>query len=104
MNPWTHEPVPFGRTPASPDVPVIVYGTSWCGHTMLVRRYLERAGVPYRYIDTEAHPEVRAQLRWWAGGSVRHPTVYIGGEVLVAPDLDELDWALSRSGLQPWAS
>jgi mycoredoxin len=101
MIPWSRDIMPFGRVRASSDAPVIVYGTSWCGHTMLVRRYLERAGVHYRYIDTEAHPEVRAQLRWWTGGSVRHPTVYIDGEVLVAPDLDELGWALSRSGLQP---
>src|SRR5579875_3862157 len=100
MNPWTRGITPFGRVYDPPEVPVIVYGTTWCAQTMLVRRYLERAGVPYRFVDIDAHPEARAQLGWWSGGTVQHPTVYVGGEVLVEPDLDELDWALSRSGLQ----
>lgn len=29
-----------------------------------------------------------------------HPTVYVGGEVLIEPSISELSWALSRSGLR----
>jgi mycoredoxin len=90
---------PYGLRAAPPAIPVIVYGTRWCAATQMVRRYLDRMGVPYRYVDLDAEPAAKAQLRWWTGGSVSHPTVYIGGEVLVEPTLGELQWALSRGGV-----
>ncbi|MER3522459.1 MAG: NrdH-redoxin [Acidimicrobiia bacterium] len=80
-------------------VPVVVYGTRWCAHSQWVRRYLERLGIPYRYVDLEEHPEAVAQLRWWTGGYASHPTVYVGGEVLVEPSLAELERSLRRRGL-----
>jgi mycoredoxin len=55
--------------------------------------------VPYRYVDLDAEPAAKAQLRWWTGGSVSHPTVYIGGEILVEPTPGELQWILSRGGV-----
>jgi len=79
--------------------PVVVYGTGWCAQTQIVRRYLDRLGVTYRYVDLERHPEAVAQLRWWTGGYASHPTVYVAGEVLVEPTLAELERALWRRGL-----
>ena len=89
----------YGRHRAEPDVPLVVYGTRWCGATQLLRRHLERAGVPYRYVDLEQDPEAVNQLRWWTGGSASHPTVYVNGEILVEPTVGELDGGLMRSGL-----
>ena len=89
----------YGRHRAEPDVPLVVYGTRWCGATQLLRRELERAGVPYRYVDLEQDPEAVNQLRWWTGGSASHPTVYVNGEILVEPTVGELDGGLMRSGL-----
>ena len=91
---------PFGRVSTPPAIPVVVYGTSWCAQSQMVRRYLDRLGVPYEYVDLEGNPRAAARLAWLTGGSARHPTVYIGGELLVEPSLGELDWALSRSGLR----
>jgi mycoredoxin len=88
---------PFGYAPAA-VAEVVVYGSRWCGVTMMVRRHLDRAGVPYRFVDWDAHPEVRGQLEWLAGGRLASPTVTVGGQVLVQPSLRELDWALSRAG------
>jgi mycoredoxin len=65
----------------------------------MVRRYLDRMGIPYRYVDMDADPGAAQQVRWWTGGDASHPTVYIGGEVLVEPTLGELEWALSRAGV-----
>jgi mycoredoxin len=48
----------------------------------------------------EADPHAAPQLHWWTGGYVSHPTVYIGGEVLVDLTLRELDWALTHSNLR----
>jgi mycoredoxin len=91
---------PYGRRLAPPRIPTVVYGTSWCAATQIVRRSLERLGVPYDYVDLDLHPEASRQLRWLTGGEVRHPTVYIGGELLVEPTLGELQWALSRGGFR----
>jgi mycoredoxin len=66
----------------------------------MVRRYLERLGVPYEYVDLERDPEAVRQLRWLTGARQVIPTVYIGGELLVEPTIRELSWALSRSGLR----
>jgi mycoredoxin len=88
----------YGRHRATPDVPIVVYGTRWCGATQLVRRHLERLGVPYRYIDLEQDPDAVNQLRWWTGGSASHPTVYVNGEVLVEPSIAEVTGALTRNG------
>lgn len=90
---------PYRRFPQPVDIPVIVFGTSWCGQTMMIRRTLERLGIPYRYVDLDRDPHAAAQLRWWTGGYASHPTVYINGEILVEPSISELQWALSRSGL-----
>jgi mycoredoxin len=79
--------------------PVTVYGTQWCGASQMVRRHLDRLGVPYRYLDLEADPRAAAQVRWLTGGYVSHPTVNVAGEVLVEPSLAELDLALERAGL-----
>jgi mycoredoxin len=65
----------------------------------MVRRHLDRLGVPYRYVDLEADPGAAAQVRWLTGGYVTHPTVNVAGEVLVEPSMAELDWALERAGL-----
>ena len=91
---------PYGQVSAPPAIPVVVYGTRWCAQSQMVRRYLDRLGVPYEYVDLEANPAAAARLRWLTGGSASHPTVYVGGELLVEPTLRELDWALVRSGLR----
>ncbi len=85
-----------GYGPAVTLAPVVVYGTRWCAHSQLLRRHLDRLGVPYEYRDIDADPAAAARLRWWLGGQTSHPTVYIDGEILVEPSTAELDWALRR--------
>jgi mycoredoxin len=74
--------------------PVTVYGTRWCAMSQMVRRHLDRLGIPYRYVDLEADPEAAAQVRWLTGGYLRHPTVIVDGVVLVEPTIRELDAVL----------
>jgi mycoredoxin len=89
----------FGMRSAPVQAPVVVYGTRWCAASQTVRRYLDRMGMPYRFVDLEQDPLAAAQVRWVAGGTVSHPTVSVAGEILVQPSLDELEWALDRAGL-----
>jgi mycoredoxin len=81
------------------NVKVEVYGTNWCADTQKVRRHLDRQGVPYAYRNMEDDLAAARQVRWWTGGSLSHPTVQIGGQILVEPSLNELDWALDNFGI-----
>jgi len=89
------------RRPAwSPaTAPVVVYGTSWCAASQMVRRHLQRLGLPYGFVDLETDPVAASQVAWLSGGYVSHPTVSVGGSVLVEPSIAELDRALERAGL-----
>ena len=88
-------PEPTGRARS----PVTVYGTRWCAATQSVRRLLDRYGISYEYRDIEADPAAERQVRWWTGGYASHPTIQVGGDILVEPSTNELRWALSRNGL-----
>ncbi|GIV80132.1 glutaredoxin family protein [Litorilinea aerophila] len=70
-----------------------LFGRRWCAHTQMLRRYLDRLGVPYVYRDMDRDPQARAQVRWWTGRDV-NPVLYIDGNVLVEPTLEEVNWAL----------
>src|SRR3989442_5180272 len=79
--------------------PVVVYGTSWCAATQIIRRHLERLGVPYRYVDIERNPAGAAQVQWWNGGRASHPTGSIRGSILLEPTLEEDGLALGGAGV-----
>ena len=51
--------------------PVVVYGNRWCGITQMIRRRLDRTGVPYEYVDLDANPDVQRRLRWMLGRGFR---------------------------------
>jgi mycoredoxin len=87
----------FGMRRPRPFPEVVVYGTAWCAATQMLRRYLQRRGIPYRYVDLEEDPRAEARVRWWTGGAAKHPTVSIDGGVLVEPTLDEVEWALAET-------
>ncbi len=76
-----------------------VYGTGWCAATRLARRSLDRLGIPYQYRDMDGDPTAESQVRWWTGGDASHPTLEIGGDILIEPTLAELQYALAKHGL-----
>jgi mycoredoxin len=80
-------------------IPLTVYGRRWCGISQMIRRYLDRLGVPYQYVDMDQHPEVEQQLAWLTGGRVRSPTIALGDQLLVQPSTQELTRALARRGM-----
>ncbi|MGV0792622.1 glutaredoxin family protein [Mycolicibacterium sp. XJ1819] len=87
-----------GRMSAPSVAPVVVYGRRWCALTQMVRRHLDRSGIPYEYVDLDDNPGVYSRLAWMTGGRVRNPVVNVGGELLVQPSIGELQWALRRGG------
>jgi mycoredoxin len=82
---------------------ITLYGRPGCALSQMIRRWLDRRGIPYRYVDLDRDPRMRRRLEWLTGGRVRSPTVVIGGDVLVQPTIDELEWALRSRRLAPSA-
>lgn len=89
----------YGVRSAPAPAPVVVYGTRWCAASQMVRRQLDRLGIPYRFVDLDLDARAASQLAWLTGGYVSHPTVSVAGEVLVEPTMGELDRSLARAGL-----
>ncbi len=79
--------------------PVVVYGTDWCAATQMMRRYLDRLRIPYTYRNMDADPLAENQVRWWTGGYASHPTLQIGGDILVEPSIAEVEDELTANGL-----
>jgi mycoredoxin len=81
-----------------PGVNVTVYGTRWCAATQMIRRYLDRHQIAYEFKDIDYDMDANHQVKWWAGGNASHPTVQIGGEVLIEPSTGEVERALESLG------
>jgi mycoredoxin len=90
----------WGRRAGSDGYPqIVVYGTQWCAATQMVRRYLDRLGVPYVFRDMDYDLDAKRQVEWWTGGYASHPTVQIGGDILVEPTTGELQTVLYENRL-----
>ncbi len=74
---------------------VTVYGVDTCDDTTRARRHLDAAGTPYRYVNMDLDPAVRAVVR--RAGYLATPVVLApAGGVLVEPSDEDLD-GITRS-------
>lgn len=96
---FTTQPAHIARSSLRSTISIVVYGTRWCAASQTVRRYMDRLGLPYIYRDMENDLDAARRVQWWTGGTFSHPTLQIGGQILVEPSLDELDRALRRVGI-----
>jgi glutaredoxin len=79
---------------------VLVYGRPGCPGLRPVLNLLQKAGVPYDYVDVREDADAAARLRAMAGGYESVPTVVLpGGRVLVEPGTIGLRRALQEAGL-----
>ena len=92
------KPEPLPEPQENPQPGIEVYGTLWCAHTQRVRRHLDQNQLAYVFHNVETESAAASQVRWWAGGNVSHPTLLIGGEILVEPSIPELDLVLDEKG------
>lgn len=75
--------------PPSPEI--ILYGTAWCGDCRRARAFLERHGIPYRYIDIDADKSAAQFVERVNHGFRSVPTiVWPDGSMLVEPSVEEL--------------
>ena len=81
------------------QVPVVVFGTTWCAATQMVRRNLERLRIAYQFRDMDEDHDAEKQVKWWTGGYASHPTILVGDDILVEPTTSELKDVLVERGL-----
>lgn len=72
------------------DIPVDVYGASWCEDTSRTRRLLRRLGIPHSYWDVDEDLEALERATVLNNGVRRTPVVTIADGVLVEPTNDAL--------------
>lgn len=82
---------------------IIVYGVQTCKDTQRTRACLGEHGIPFSYIDLDAHPQWSAQVEEWNDGKRITPTVVFGSDNrrLAAPSNPQLDFELRRRKLLP---
>ncbi len=78
---------------------VKVYGADWCGDTQRTLRQLDELGIKYDYVDIEQDEAARAWVKQQNEGKERKPTLQVGPQVLSTPTAQELERALSESGV-----
>jgi mycoredoxin len=88
-----------GNPPRTTTIPLTVYGRPWCGISQMIRRYLDRMGIPYDYVDLDRDPNAEARLQWLSGGRLRTPMVQVGDQMLVQPTVQDVARALQRRGV-----
>ncbi len=105
---------PIGVAPVAPVAPwrrarparataqVAIYGNRWCGLTQMIRRYLDRNGIGYEYVDLDANPAAEARLQQLTRGRLHTPVVYIDGEWLMEPSVRDVESVLLRHGAARW--
>ena len=92
-----HEDTHFTESDDDTNINVVVYGTRWCASTQDVRRFLDRNDVAHTYRDIDRDSEAADQVRWWTGGYLSHPTIQIGGDILVEPLSNEIRASLEKN-------
>lgn len=84
---------------ASTHEAVIVYTLPYCPDCRALKQMLDTRGVRYQEINLAATPGAVDRMLRLSDGKRSAPTVQIGKQVLVDPDLDSLVASLHRSGL-----
>ena len=69
---------------------ILVYGAEWCRDTARTRRFLNRLGIPYTYIDVDRDPQAVEKVKNWNSGQLSTPTLDIEGLIVTEPSDEEL--------------
>jgi len=85
----------------APDVaveppPIVVHWRPGCGFCVRLFRALESSPIAFERVDIWEDAEAAAWVRSVADGNEVVPTVRVGDEALVNPDLDDIVAAIAR--------
>jgi glutaredoxin len=77
-----------------------IYGADWCSDNIFVMNYLRTIGVAFDYYNQDKDEAAKAVVKKFnPAGEATIPVVIIGEDVLIAPDMKELNMSLNRYGL-----
>ena len=75
----------------SPDLGLVVYGTSWCGDCKRTKQFLGEQRVQYTFVDVDADPDAMAYVEQVNDGKSIIPVVrFADGSTLVEPSNADL--------------
>ena len=70
---------------------VIVYGTSWCPDVHRSRKFLDKMGISYKYVDVDQDEQAAQTVRDMNNGKRKVPTIiFSDNSILVEPSNKEL--------------
>nr|WP_321236109.1 N-acetyltransferase [uncultured Psychroserpens sp.] len=80
------------------DMPSIkLYGANGCHKTHYYQILLDKTGLPYTFLDVEAHKDHAEELRGlYENRKLNFPTITIGSKKLRNPDKEELEKWLNK--------
>ncbi len=90
--------MPPSKTPPE-SAALTVYGADWCSMTQQVLEQLDSLKVTYKYIDIDHDKDAAHWVSQQNNGKEKKPTLHVDGNVIVEPDLEELEDYLRRTGL-----
>lgn len=93
------EPVMCGRDVAAEMVDVVMLGASWCRYCRGARTYLVEAGIDYCEFDIEQSQRGAELYASGRGGGI--PAIYIGEDLIIGFNRDEIAQALVAHDLLP---
>lgn len=77
---------------------IVMYGTPWCGDCFRARRYLDKHGVSYEYINIVMNRDAARIVEEINGGNRSVPTiVFPDGSTLTEPSNAQLEAKLNAT-------
>ncbi len=71
---------------------ITMYGTKWCGNSLLIKEYLKKQHIKVTWYDIESNSEARKYVELVNKGNRSVPTiVFPDGSILVEPSFAALE-------------
>jgi mycoredoxin len=89
-------------TAQPPDAQTVtMYSTTWCGYCRRLKAQLSSAGIGYREVNIEEHPEAAALVERVNGGNQTVPTVvFPDGTAATNPSLAQVQARLAPAAAE----
>jgi mycoredoxin len=75
----------------TPDAPVTMYTTQWCGYCVRLKKLMQREGIEFAEVDIENDAQAAELLMQANGGNRTVPTLlFADGTALTNPGIDQV--------------
>ena len=75
----------------TPEAPVTMYTTQWCGYCVRLKKLMQREGIQFAEVDIENDPKAAELVMQANGGNRTVPTLlFPNGTALTNPSIDQV--------------